>query len=123
MTDGWEVPQIPPVLAPLNKTITFINQLDPASWAKPVTEADKRRAKALGSKKRDIVETALIRMNREMTLLENFCIINYTGFVKILKKHDKVRTDRQGMGCGLLLLLLLLLLLPLPFGVCFAVGV
>ncbi len=55
-----------------------------------MTEADKRRAKTLGVKERDIVETTLMRLNREMTLLENFCIINYTGFVKILKKHDKV---------------------------------
>lgn len=56
-----------------------------------MTEADKKRAQLLGSKSRDIVETTLMRLNREMTLLENFCIINYTGFVKILKKHDKVR--------------------------------
>jgi hypothetical protein len=62
----------------------------PASWAHPVSDADKRRARTLGSKERDILETTLMRLNREMTLLENFCIINYTGFVKILKKHDKV---------------------------------
>jgi SPX domain protein involved in polyphosphate accumulation len=34
-----------------------------------------------------------VHHNREMALLQNFCILNYTGFVKILKKHDKVRPD------------------------------
>lgn len=36
-----------------------------------------------------------MRLNREMTLMENFCIINYTGFIKILKKHDKVKTKKM----------------------------
>lgn len=64
-----------------------------------MTEADKRRAKTLGLKERDILESTLMRLNREMTLLENFCIINYTGFVKILKKHDKVCAVGGGVWC------------------------
>jgi SPX domain protein involved in polyphosphate accumulation len=34
--------------------------------------------------------TACVRFYREVLMLENFAIMNYCGFSKILKKHDKV---------------------------------
>ena len=67
---------------------------DLTSWAYPMSDEDKKRAKQLGPKERELIETTLIRLNREMTLLENYCIINYTGFIKILKKHDKLMPSR-----------------------------
>ncbi len=67
---------------------------DLTSWAHPVGDDDMKRAKQLGAKERELIETTLIRLNREMTLLENYCIINYTGFIKILKKHDKLMPSR-----------------------------
>jgi len=67
---------------------------DLTSWAHPMSDEDKKRAKQLGPKERELIETTLIRLNREMTLLENYCIINYTGFIKILKKHDKLMPSR-----------------------------
>jgi hypothetical protein len=67
---------------------------DLTSWAHPMSEEDKRRAKHLAPKERELIETTLMRLNRELTLLENFCIINYTGFIKILKKHDKLMPSR-----------------------------
>lgn len=34
--------------------------------------------------------TACVKLYKDLLLLENFAIMNYCGFSKILKKHDKV---------------------------------
>eukprot|EP00980_Cylindrotheca_fusiformis_P027873 scaffold22560_cov135-Cylindrotheca_fusiformis.AAC.84 len=44
----------------------------------------------------DSIKRALIDQYRTATLLKNFAIMNYTGFVKIIKKHDKSIPDRKG---------------------------
>ncbi|CAN0461065.1 unnamed protein product, partial [Discosporangium mesarthrocarpum] len=33
---------------------------------------------------------ACVKLYRDLLLLENYAIMNYCGFSKILKKHDKV---------------------------------
>lgn len=33
---------------------------------------------------------ACVKLYKDLLLLENFAIMNYCGFSKILKKHDKV---------------------------------
>jgi SPX domain protein involved in polyphosphate accumulation len=35
------------------------------------------------------LQRAMSDIYRDLTLLRNFAILNYTGCVKILKKHDK----------------------------------
>lgn len=42
------------------------------------------------------IKRALIDQYRTATLLKNFAIMNYTGFVKIIKKHDKSIPDKKG---------------------------
>jgi|UPI000581A97B hypothetical protein len=41
------------------------------------------------------IQRALIDMYRTAKLLHNFAIMNYTGFVKIVKKHDKTIPERK----------------------------
>ncbi|TYZ67326.1 hypothetical protein PybrP1_011226 [[Pythium] brassicae (nom. inval.)] len=36
------------------------------------------------------LKNALVELHRLLNLLTNFALLNYTGFVKILKKHDKL---------------------------------
>lgn len=55
-----------------------------------LTDAQLKTIKQAGAQKVDYVERMLGDLSREMALLQNFAILNYTGFVKILKKHDKV---------------------------------
>ncbi|KAJ0402715.1 hypothetical protein P43SY_007857 [Pythium insidiosum] len=38
----------------------------------------------------DSVKNALMELHRVLNHLNNFALLNYTGFVKILKKHDKM---------------------------------
>jgi hypothetical protein len=42
------------------------------------------------------IKRALIDQYRTATLLKNFAIMNYTGFVKIVKKHDKTIPESKG---------------------------
>jgi SPX domain protein involved in polyphosphate accumulation len=42
------------------------------------------------------IKRALIDQYRTATLLKNFAIMNYTGFVKIIKKHDKTIPEQKG---------------------------
>lgn len=44
----------------------------------------------------DSVRRAIMDQYRMAKLLHNFSIMNYTGFVKIVKKHDKTFPDRKG---------------------------
>lgn len=56
-----------------------------------VNPEDARKMKEAQSIKR-----ALIDQYRTAKLLHNFSIMNYTGFVKIIKKHDKTLKEFQG---------------------------
>eukprot|EP00934_Nitzschia_sp_Nitz4_P000939 Nitzschia sp. Nitz4//scaffold98_size77359//32605//35181//NITZ4_005548-RA/size77359-processed-gene-0.16-mRNA-1//1//CDS//3329560757//939//frame0 len=44
----------------------------------------------------DSIRRALTDQYRTAKLLHNFAIMNYTGFVKIIKKHDKTLPERKG---------------------------
>lgn len=44
----------------------------------------------------DSIQRAMTDMYRTAKLLHNFAIMNYTGFVKIVKKHDKTFTEYKG---------------------------
>ena len=44
----------------------------------------------------DSIQRALVDQYRSSKLLHNFAIMNYTGFVKIAKKHDKTLPHRKG---------------------------
>jgi SPX domain len=52
------------------------------------------RKKKLGET--DSIKRALIDQYRTAKLLHNFAIMNYTGFVKIVKKHDKTVPEAKG---------------------------
>lgn len=38
------------------------------------------------------LKRSFIDFYRDLSFLQSFCIINYTGFMKILSKHDKKRS-------------------------------
>lgn len=44
----------------------------------------------------DSIQRAMTDMYRTAKLLHNFAIMNYTGFVKIVKKHDKTFKEYKG---------------------------
>ena len=50
----------------------------------------------------DSIKRALIDQYRTAKLLQNYVILNYTGFVKIIKKHDKTIPSQKGRFKGLL---------------------
>ena len=61
------------------------------------------KAKPSDKKKKDehireaeSIQRALVDQYRTAKLLHNFAIMNYTGFVKIVKKHDKVNPEHKG---------------------------
>jgi hypothetical protein len=47
-------------------------------------------------KEADSIQRALVDQYRTVKLLHNFAIMNYTAFVKIVKKHDKVNKEHKG---------------------------
>jgi SPX domain protein involved in polyphosphate accumulation len=47
-------------------------------------------------KETDSVKRAMIDLHRSSKLLNNYSIMNYTGFVKIVKKFDKSFPDHKG---------------------------
>jgi SPX domain protein involved in polyphosphate accumulation len=47
-------------------------------------------------KESDSIQRALVDQYRQAKLLQNFSMINYTGFVKIVKKHDKTFPEYKG---------------------------
>ena len=44
----------------------------------------------------DSIQRALVDQYRTSKLLQNYAILNYTGFVKIVKKHNKSLPNRKG---------------------------
>jgi hypothetical protein len=60
---------------------------------------DEKQDKALLSRKikeAESIQRALVDQYRTAKLLHNFAIMNYTGFVKIVKKHDKSLPRKKG---------------------------
>ena len=55
-------------------------------------DSPSRDALALASSKR-----AYADLYRNMCYLENYCILNYTAIVKIIKKHDKINPTSRAM--------------------------
>ena len=47
-------------------------------------------------KESDSIQRAMADIYRTAKLLHNFAILNYTGFVKIVKKHDKTFKEYKG---------------------------
>lgn len=47
-------------------------------------------------KESDSIQRAMTDIYRTAKLLHNFAILNYTGFVKIVKKHDKIFKEYKG---------------------------
>lgn len=47
-------------------------------------------------KESDSIQRAMTDLYRTAKLLHNFAIMNYTGFVKIIKKHDKTLKEYKG---------------------------
>ena len=62
---------------------------DPDSLAR-----DKHEVKKIAVA--DSIQRALVDQYRTAQLLKNFAIMNYTGFIKIVKKHDKQLPLRKG---------------------------
>ena len=56
---------------------------------------DKKK-KAAHIREAESIQRALVDQYRTGKLLHNFAIMNYTGFVKIVKKHDKVNPEHKG---------------------------
>eukprot|EP00816_Leptocylindrus_hargravesii_P012287 CAMPEP_0196806948 /NCGR_PEP_ID=MMETSP1362-20130617/6884_1 /TAXON_ID=163516 /ORGANISM="Leptocylindrus danicus, Strain CCMP1856" /LENGTH=831 /DNA_ID=CAMNT_0042180649 /DNA_START=208 /DNA_END=2699 /DNA_ORIENTATION=+ len=47
-------------------------------------------------KEADSIRRSLVDLYRGLKLLSNYTVINYTGFVKIIKKHDKMLPEFKG---------------------------
>ena len=62
-----------------------------ASKPKMTEEEQMRLAREIES-----IQRALVDLYRMAKLLQNFVIINFTGFVKISKKHDKTLVEHKG---------------------------
>ncbi|KAL2126173.1 hypothetical protein VTI74DRAFT_1550 [Chaetomium olivicolor] len=63
-----------------------LKELPPAEEGKEPTEADTQRLKDL--------EAELDTITNEVKELQKYSNLNYTGFLKIVKKHDRKRGDR-----------------------------
>ncbi|GMH76350.1 hypothetical protein TL16_g07050 [Triparma laevis f. inornata] len=44
----------------------------------------------------DSIKRAILDLHRNVKLMSNYSIMNYTGFVKIIKKHDKTVPESKG---------------------------
>jgi len=62
--------------------------------ARPWSSALKLRSKLSQKKYRAALAKAVQELYRGLTLLKNYRILNFTGLVKILKKHDKVSSHK-----------------------------
>lgn len=65
-----------------------LKELSPAEGDKPTTRTDEET-----SKLKDL-EKELDKITNEVKELKKYSSINYTGFLKIVKKHDRKRGDR-----------------------------
>jgi SPX domain protein involved in polyphosphate accumulation len=70
----------------LNQCNSLVRQLNVISQAPVPTKLTGRMQL---EKKKEILQKACGDLYRGLDFLKNYRILNYTGFVKILKKHDK----------------------------------
>jgi hypothetical protein len=71
----------------------------PEEFVYDADDADEKQDKAQMSRKikeAESIQRALVDQYRTAKLLHNFAIMNYTGFVKIVKKHDKSIPRKKG---------------------------
>ncbi|OMJ08444.1 Xenotropic and polytropic retrovirus receptor 1-like protein [Smittium culicis] len=52
--------------------------------------------KVATSKAKDRLKKAIMEVHRGMEMLKNYCILNHTGFIKILKKFNKTSNWKSG---------------------------
>eukprot|EP00611_Tribonema_gayanum_P030998 TRINITY_DN879_c0_g5_i1.p1 TRINITY_DN879_c0_g5~~TRINITY_DN879_c0_g5_i1.p1 ORF type:complete len:880 (+),score=277.87 TRINITY_DN879_c0_g5_i1:381-2642(+) len=65
-------------------------------WVTPQLQAASRETSAADALESDSLQRAMSEIYRDLTLLRNFAIINYTAAVKLLKKHDKKLAKPKG---------------------------
>jgi hypothetical protein len=52
-------------------------------------------------KNKGSLKTSFVKLNKDLSLLQNYCILNYTAFVKITKKYAKQSAASPVGGTGL----------------------
>lgn len=71
-------------------------QEDVSSTVKVKSKPSDKKEKRAHIREADSIQRALVDQYRSAKLLHNFAIMNYTGFVKIVKKHDKLNKEHKG---------------------------
>ena len=89
MLHGGE--RVPPTPSPQESGEDFGSLITSEVEDAPEYHIDKKNLREA-----DSIQRALVDHYRSAKLLHNFAIMNYTGFVKIVKKHDKTMPDRKG---------------------------
>lgn len=59
-------------------------------------DQDLKQEKVQRAREIESIQRALMDLYRRAKLLQNFAIMNYTGFIKIVKKHDKTIKEHKG---------------------------
>ena len=59
-------------------------------------DQDLKQEKVQWDREVDSIQRALMDLYRRSKLLQNYAIMNYTGFIKIVKKHDKTLKAHKG---------------------------
>jgi hypothetical protein len=78
---------------PIDAFIGVFSHKKKESFSKDLESSDPsiyNDVKFKSKKAKSKLKNALLELYREMFLLKNYKILNYTGFVKILKKYDKI---------------------------------
>ncbi|KAL7543571.1 hypothetical protein ACHAXR_012896 [Thalassiosira sp. AJA248-18] len=71
---------------------------DPES--KMLDGLEKKKKKEEFARKSDSIKRAITDIHRTSKLLQNYSVMNYTGFVKIAKKFDKTFPEHKGLFKG-----------------------
>ena len=58
--------------------------------------SNDERYESFKLKETNSIKRAIIDLHRQTTLLLNFAVLNYTGFVKIIKKYEKKVANSKG---------------------------
>eukprot|EP00546_Thalassionema_frauenfeldii_P015736 CAMPEP_0178913190 /NCGR_PEP_ID=MMETSP0786-20121207/10702_1 /TAXON_ID=186022 /ORGANISM="Thalassionema frauenfeldii, Strain CCMP 1798" /LENGTH=815 /DNA_ID=CAMNT_0020585899 /DNA_START=80 /DNA_END=2527 /DNA_ORIENTATION=+ len=73
------------------------SQQERGSWDESDDEEYSRRTFDVHDREKELnsIHRALLDQYRTIKLLKNFYVLNYTGFVKILKKFNKINPERE----------------------------